>query len=210
MSLNDDKTCLFIVNFTQNHQFQPLLQIPGSSEPLDVVLETKLLGYWLTKDMKTERHVKYMLEICYKWLWAIIKLKKAGISNQDILHFFFMKIRSVLESNCPVFHSMLTQEQTDDIERLQKIVSRVILVDQYSSYEQACRLLNIQTLKQRRIQLCLTFSLKILENEKFKDYFQPNHNSSNIRCQEKFQVPFAHTSIYQDSSKEYKTTQWTL
>ena len=72
--------------------------------------------------MKTERHVKYMLQICYKRLWAIIKLKKAGISNQDILHFFFMKICSVLESNCPVFHSMLTQEQTDDIECLQKIV----------------------------------------------------------------------------------------
>ena len=85
MSLNDDKTCLFIVNFTQNHQFQPLLQIPDCSEPLDVVLETKLLGYWLTKDMKTERHVKYMLEICYKRLWAIIKLKKAGISNQSTL-----------------------------------------------------------------------------------------------------------------------------
>ena len=205
MSLNDDKTCLFVVNFTQNHQFQPLLQIPDCADPLDVVLETKLLGYWLTKDMKTERHVKYMLEICYKRLWAIIKLKKAGISNQDILHFFFMKIRSVLESNCPVFHSMLTQEQTDDIERLQKIVTRVILVDQYSSYEQACRLLSIQTLKQRRIQLCLTFSLKILENEKFKDFFRPNQNFSDIRSQEKFQVPFAHTSRYQDSPKVYLT-----
>ena len=124
MSLNDDKTCLFVVNFTQNHQFQPLLQIPDCADPLDVVLETKLLGYWLTKDMKTERHVKYMLEICYKRLWAIIKLKKAGISNQDILHFFFMKIRSVHESNCPVLHSMLTQEQTDDIEHLKLKLGR--------------------------------------------------------------------------------------
>ena len=205
MSLNDDKTCLFIVNFTENHQFEPQLQIPDCSEPLEVVLETKLLGYWLTKDMKTGRHVKYMLEICYKRLWAIIKLKKAGISNQDILHFFFMKIRSVLESNCPVFHSMLTQEQTDDIERLQKIVLRVILVEQYKSYEQACQLLNVQTLKQRRTQLCLTFSLKILENEKFKDFFQPNQNNCDIRSQEKFQVPFARTSRYQDSPKVYLT-----
>ena len=88
MTLNDDKTCLFIVNFTENHQFLPLISIPGCAEELDVVLETKLLGYWLTKDMKTDQHVEYMLEICYKRLWAIIKLKKAGISNGDILNFF--------------------------------------------------------------------------------------------------------------------------
>ena len=205
MSLNDDKTCLFIVNFTENHQFQPLLQIPDCSEPLDVVLETKLLGYWLTKDMKTNRHVEYMLEICYKRLWAIIKLKKAGISNEDILHFFFMKIRSVLESNCPVFHSMLTEENSDDIERLQKIVLRVILTDKYSSYEQACSLLNVQTLKKRRKELCLKFSLKILKNDKFKDFFQLNQNINNVRSQEKFTVPFAHTSRYQNSPKVYLT-----
>ena len=181
MTLNDDKTCLFIVNFTENHQFLPLLSIPGWAEELDVVLEMKLLGYWLTKDMKTDRHVEYMLEICYKRLWAIIKLKKAGISNGDILHFFFMKIRSVLESNCPVFHSMLTQEHSDDIERLQKIVLRVILDEKYKSYEQACSYLEVTTLKQRRLELCLKFSLKILQNEKFKDFFQLNSNVNNIK-----------------------------
>ena len=205
MTLNDDKTCLFIVNFTENHQFLPLLRIPGCSEDLGVVEETKLLGYWLTRDMKADRHVEYMLEICYKRLWAIHKLKKAGISNQDILHFFFMKIRSVLESNCPVFHSMLTQELSDDIERIQKIVLRVILDEKYLSYEQACNYLEVSTLKQRRIDLCLNFSLKILKNEKFKDFFQQNNNVNNIRDQEKFHLPFAHTSRYKKSPKVFLT-----
>ena len=68
-----------------------------------------------------------MLGISYKRLWAIPKLKKAGVPEPDILHFFNIKIRSVLESNCQVFHSMLTQEDTDDIERIQKIVVKIIL-----------------------------------------------------------------------------------
>ena len=79
MSLNAGKTKLFIVNFTQNHQFTPLLQIPDTSKPLETIHETKLLGYWLTADMKPHKHVEYILGIAYKRLWAISKLKKAGV-----------------------------------------------------------------------------------------------------------------------------------
>ena len=86
---------------------------------IDRVLETKLLGYWFTTDMKTNKHVEHILAIAYKRLWAIRNLKRAGISNLDVLHFFFMKIRSIPESDCVVFHSMLTQEEANDIECVQ-------------------------------------------------------------------------------------------
>ena len=71
MVLNSDKTCLFIVNFTQNHQFRPLLQIPGCPRLLENVLETKLLGYWFTHDMKVHYHINHILKISYKRIWAI-------------------------------------------------------------------------------------------------------------------------------------------
>ena len=77
MSLNTDKTCLFVVNFTHKYQFRPLLQIPGCDSIVDRVRETKLLGYWFTHDMKTHRHVEHILSISYKRIWAIRKLKKA-------------------------------------------------------------------------------------------------------------------------------------
>ena len=62
-----------------------------------------------------------------------------------------------LESNCPVYHSMITKEQNDDIERLQKILLRIILKDNYTSYHMACnKHLDIQTLEQRRagLEIC--------------------------------------------------------
>ena len=64
MSLNSDKTCLFIINFTLKHQFRPLLQIPDCDSLITRVLETKLLGYWFTSDMKTHRHTQHLLSIC--------------------------------------------------------------------------------------------------------------------------------------------------
>ena len=85
MALNTDKTCLFAVIFTHIHQIRPLLQMPGSETILDLVLETNLLGYWFTHDMKTHRHLKYILEISYKRIWVIRKLKKSGVSNEDKL-----------------------------------------------------------------------------------------------------------------------------
>ena len=204
MSLNTDKTCVFIVNFTNNHQFRPLLKIPGCDTNIDRVLETKLLGYWFTTNMKPHRHVEYILAICYKRLWAVTKLKKAGVSNDDILHFYYMKIRSVLETNSAVFHSMLTQEDTDDIERVQKIVLRVLLDENYVDYHNACILLNVQSLQVRRIKMALNFALRCLTNEKFKHFFKPNAHIT-IRNPDKFDVPFAHTSRYQNSPRVYLT-----
>ena len=64
MVLNPSKTKLMIVNFTNNHQYQSLLTIPGSSSTIELTFETKLLGYWLTADMKPSQHVSHILEIC--------------------------------------------------------------------------------------------------------------------------------------------------
>ena len=204
MVLNSGKTCLFIVNFTDNHQFKSLLQIPDCSSPLEVVFETKLLGYWLTKDMKAHRHVQHMLKIVFKRLWAIRKLKKAGISDDDLLHFFFVKIRSVLESNCPVFHSILTQENTDDIERMQKIVLKLILGDRYTDYQSSCLLLDVETLENRRTALSLNFALKAYKSEKFSYFFNlKNSAKNNIRKPVMFELPLTTTTRYYNSPRLY-------
>ena len=204
MTLNTSKTCLFMINFTHQYQFRPLMTIPGCDELLDRVLETKLLGYWFSIDMKTNRHVEHILSISYKRLWAIRKLKQAGISNEDILHFYFVKIRSVLESNCPVFHSMLTKENTDDIERIQKIVLRIVMNTEYSGYHNACITLNVPTLQTRRVKLSLSFALKCVASDKFNHFFKQNIHT-NIRSPDMFDVPFAHTSRYFNSPKVYLT-----
>ena len=204
MSLNSDKTCLFIVNFTLRHQFRPLLHIPGSTSPLDRVLETKLLGYWFTHNMKTHRHTEHILAISYKRIWAIRKLKQAGVSDKDILDFYFMKIRSVLETNCVVFHPMLTKDESDDIERIQKIILKIILGHRYTDYHQACLSLTVENLHSRRTKLSLNFGLKCIESDKFKHLFKQNSHI-NIRNPDRFDIPTAKSSRYFNSPKLYIT-----
>ena len=200
MVLNPDKTKLLIVNFSDSHQFQSLLQIPNSISKIELCFETKILGYWLTSDLKPEKHVSHILKIAYGRLWTITRLKKANVNATDIFYFYSMKIRSVLEFASPVFFSMLTAQNVSDIERVQKIVLKIILAENYLSYEEACKSMKTVSLQERREQLALRFALSCLKNKQhmhlFKQRTSPYYDLRNIKS---FEEPHCHTSRYYSS-----------
>ena len=100
---------------------------------------------------------------------------------------------------------MLTEDNKDDLERIQKIVLKVILDHDYQDYTTACQTLNVQTLDHRRTNICLKFALKCLSNEKFTHMFKAKRLPVNMRDPEKFEVPFAITTRYKNSPKVYLT-----
>ena len=206
MVLNAKKTVLFVVNYTHNHQFKPLLAIPGVNKFLEVVHETKLLGYWLTDDMKPHTHINYIISIANKRIWAIPKLKKAVVSDEDLKYFYVMKIRSVLESSAVVYHSMLTIDDREDIERVQRVVIRTIMGTRYQSYEDSLTFLNLEELSVRRDELCLAFALKCLNSAKFGHIFIPTPNVGyNVRELRRFVEPKCDTERYRKSPLVYLT-----
>ena len=107
-----------------------------------------------------------------------------------------MYVRSTLELNCCVWHFSITQAESDDLERVQKIACKIILKDDYISYEQATNTLNLQTLKERRNMLCNRFAKNCLKHEKTKGMFPLNTNSSK----DKYKVQFARNSRLRDSA----------
>ena len=206
MVLNASKTKLLIVNFTDSHQFQSLLTIPGSSSPIELTFETKLLRYWLTSSMKPSKHVAHILKIAYGRLWAISRLKSANVNNEDILHFFNVKIRSVLEFAAPVFSSMLTKENIVDIERIQKIALKVILNESYSSYDLACSDLKTLSLESRRSDLSLSFALKCTKSKSHSHFFKQRTSTYyQLRKIKAFEEPLCHSERYKSSPIPYLT-----
>ena len=117
-----------------------------------------------------------------------------------------MKIRSVLESSAVVFHSMMTNDDVDDLERVQRNVVRTIMGQRYICYESALNFLELDPLDIRREQLCLTFALKCLRNNKFNHWFQINpQNPHNLREIPKFVEPLCVTERYRNSPLVYLT-----
>ena len=127
-------------------------------------------------------------------------------SNElDLLVIYKLFVRGALEQTCTVWHSSLTKEQEEDLERVQKSALRIIKGTKYESYEKACESLNIEDLITRRTKLCLQFAQKCLTNKQMKTLFPKNSKKAIIktRHQEKFKVKFARTERLRKSSIPY-------
>ena len=98
---------------------------------------------------------------------------------------------------------MLTQENADDIERVQKSALKVILKEDYITYEDAMEKLMLATLSDRRKKLCLKFAKNCAKNELTSDLFPLNLAGLNTRGKLKYLVTHANTDRYKDSPVPY-------
>jgi hypothetical protein len=69
----------------------------------------------------------------------------------------------------------LSQENIDDLERVQKSACKVILQEKYRGYNNALNTLHIETLAERRRSLCLSFALKCTKHQKVSNMFPKNN-----------------------------------
>ena len=67
-----------------------------------------------------------------------------------------------------MWHSSLTKKNRPTLERVQKAAVKVILRDKYTNYTQGLKYLKMETLDERRRQLCLKFAKKLPENWKIE------------------------------------------
>ena len=111
-----------------------------------------------------------------------------------------MYIRSILEQSCQVWHHSLTEENKNDLERIQKSALKIIFNGSKLDYEEALKLLNLQNLHSRREILCEKFAQNCIQFEKTKSMFPINNNKLNTRRKECFAVKFARTTRLKSSA----------
>ena len=131
------------------------------------------------------------------------KLRYAGISRHELLHNYKQFIRTTLEHCSVAFHSSLTEDQSNKLEQCQAVALRIILQDEYLSYDSALVLTGLEKLSTRRQSRCLDFSLKCIKHEQNHRFFPTNPNMGNtteVRNREPFVVNFARTRKYQESA----------
>ena len=108
-----------------------------------------------------------------------------------------------------VFHSSLTQEDVQNLERIQKTSLKVIFGNEYESYESALQKSGLETLHARRETRCLEFAKRCIKHPVHSRLFPLNEfplsdaPSNAVRNPEKFSVNFAKTSIYKKSAIPY-------
>ena len=193
MRLNESKSNYIIFTRTKQ-EFSSRLKL--NDDNLERVSVTKILGVWLQEDLKWEENTKQICIKAYSRVSILCKLKYVGICIEDLLTIYMLFIRSVTEYCSVVFHSGLTEAQTNKLESIQRTCLRVILAKNYVSYEAALEMCNLQRLETRRESRLLTFSLRCIKNQ-FNSHMFPLNLKGHRK--EKFKVNFARTSAYKNS-----------
>ena len=106
-----------------------------------------------------------------------------------------------MEQSCVVWHSSLTEADSDKLERVQKVSLRIILKDSCDSYEHALKRTELATLKARRTKLCLKFAKSSAKNTFTATMFPKNEQHLyDVRNREKYEIQFATTwRLYQSA-----------
>ena len=201
MKLNTDKTNVMLFTRSRSWDFQPELLIDGNL--LNVVESSKLLGVFVSSNMKWDKNIEYIRSKGMKRLWMLRRVKDLGGSLHDLLNVFDLQIRSVTEIACPVWNGSITKQHERILEGIQKSATKLMLGQGYKSYPGALNTLNLTTLEDRREQISLAFAKKASKSSKFNPWFKEIDRLT--RTNEKFFLPKVRTASYEKSPLVYLT-----
>ena len=194
MKLNESKTKVMVINYTRNFQFATRIHLNGTL--LETIQETSLLGTVFSSDLKWHANSDQLVRKGYQRMTILRKLYDFNLPLEDLVTIYNSYIRSILEYNLNVWFSSISNEERENIERVQRVACKIILKDDYINYKDALDRLNIQNLSDRRQMLACRFANKCVKSDRFKGLFPVNDN----RSADKYVVKFAHTDRLKDSS----------
>ena len=203
MKINEKKTKTIIFNYTDNYQFTTRLRL--NEQNVEVIDSTRLLGTIITNDLRWDANTANIVKKANARMELLRKVASFGASIEDLKNIYILFVRSHLEQSATVWHSSLTQDNINDLERVQKSALKLILQENYQSYKKALIKLDIETLEDRREQLCLNFARKCVKNRKMNKMFPLNDKKHEMitRDNEKYKVQFANTERLKNSSIIY-------
>ena len=193
------KTKTMVINFTENFQFHTRLQLKGQN--VEIVEKMKILGTVLTNKLNWDENCKNLIKKVNSRMQLLQKVWSFGSNIEEMVHLWKVFCRSILEQTCVLWDSGLTGENRDDLERTQKAFAKLILEEDYGSYENALKKLNIESLDARRKQLTLNFAKNSIEDGIFNDLFPKKVTNHKMRKRksEFFKVNHAFTNRYKNS-----------
>ena len=128
MKINPEKSKEMIICFAQGSN--PRNEVPALVLDGNVVKRVdhvQLLGVILSHDLTWNLHVDNIVRKAGKRVYMLYQLKRAGVSQADLITIYISVVRPVLEYACPVWHTNLPIIYlSENIEMVQKRAMRAI------------------------------------------------------------------------------------
>ena len=182
-----------------NNKKTQMLCVTGSTNEVKTYMNTgdrnrivsgnclKILGFTFGPRPTVHAHLNTVLPKMRRRLWVLYHLRESGMNKNDLTAVYFSLIRSVADFACVAYHSLLTEKQSNALEKIQLRAFKTIYGSKVS-YRAVLETFNIQTLKQRRTELFKNFTMKASKNNRFNAaWFPLNHDIDyDMRARKKY------------------------
>ena len=149
MKINGKKCQMLICNFSHGTNLDSNVSI--NDVPVPVVSSMKLIGVYITSDLKWTTHTQHITKSASRKLFMLTVLRQFHADLSDLRAIYISFIRPTLEYCSQLWHPGLTQQQAQEIERVQKRACKIMIgYNNYTDYTSACQLLELETLQDRR------------------------------------------------------------
>ena len=197
--LHEKKCKELRIDFKKHRSVFPPIQVNG--KPLELVEEAKLLGLTITSTLKWNKHVNNIISKSSKRIYLLVQLKRAKVPNKEIVNFYTICIRPILEYASTVFHYSLPKYLSDELERVQKRALRIVYPSKH--YNEALSESGLATLYARRHAACVKLFNQILDdpNHKLNELVPRSVSplSYNLRKKKNFLIPKFCTDRFRNS-----------
>ena len=189
MVVNPDKTQLLCVTEAINYEVNSFVKL--GNDTINSGDRMKVLGFWLDTKMNMSAQVAAIKKKFCSKIWILRHLKRAKITERKLLRIYCAMLLPCFDYGSIVYHSMLTDLQSQELERLQSIALKTVYGWNFS-YRSCLEKSGLSTLKSRRHNTCIKFAEKTAANPKFAHWFPLNDNADyDLRRQEKYKISFA-------------------
>ena len=198
MRVNCKKTQLICVSPDNGCHSQTSVMVGG--ELIESTDSVKLLGFMINSRGDMSDQCDLIKRKFRSKFWSLVHWKKSGIIGKILYDLYVCFVRPVIETNCVIYHPMLTRKQSNEIEMMQKLAVKMCYGFN-RHYDEIIASHNIRTLEQRRELAVRKFTLKSLENERFSGrwFCRRPEIDTNIRRRRPFVENRAATNRYKNS-----------
>ena len=120
MKVNTAKTQLLVVSDALSFKPKAVI-VDREGQEIHSGDSIKVLGFHMNGKPTVAAHVEALRKRFRQKYWVLFNLKKNGFTKQELCKVYRNIIRPVADYCCPVYHSMMTDEQDEALERLSLI-----------------------------------------------------------------------------------------
>ena len=200
MKINESKSKILFFN---NKKMDGTLDFECNGSRLEQTESMKVIGYMFQSNMRIDEQVKLMINKTHPAVWGLRKLMGNGATKEQGKIFYVSMVRSLMEVNVPVWNGRLSNKDIEQLEKIQKKCFKLILKNNYQSYENAKSTLSLESLAERRLRLSLNFVKKAAKHHPAMFPRQEQVRGTRLSAKNPLKVPKFKSEIHKNSGKVY-------